>query len=355
MGSAGKLARGYDVAEVHELLRRLAAQLDAGRQVGSLIENAVFRTGMGIRGYDFGAVDWFLEQLRCQEDHGEPARMSDPWRDLAVANYFTGGGRADLTTRIAMPLRRALQIDRAQNEECLAQHCANAWRDFGQQPGTQLRWVLATGRNIYSVVRGELYTAEQQTVAFIRSRWWPETVRPTTVSAYGRTFTWKRVTGSAWPGIAEMVRRSDPGYGAGGSLDADTPDGRKRPAKASGLNRAVRALRVPIRELLDETGASILYASGQNYNFSAGACITFPDQRWLKFPVRGTEWKNAIMTAVDQDGNKVARYRYQALPDGHANEITVHPGRQLTTELVLALVISSPWLDSYFTSSGGGG
>ena len=119
-----------------------------------------------------------------------------------------------------------------------------------------------------------------------------------------------------------------------------------------------------MRELLDETGMPILYASGRNYNHSAGVCITFPDQRWLRFPVRGTRQANAIMTAVNQAGNKVARYRMigtipriSSLVPGlwKAIEITVHPGQQLTDELVLALVISAPWLASYFDQPGGGG
>jgi hypothetical protein len=45
------------------------------------------------------------------------------------------------------------------------------------------------------------------------------------------------------------------------------------------------------------------------------------------------------MTAVDQAGNKIARYR--------ARQITVHPDQSLTDELVLA-IISAPWLASYF-------
>jgi DivIVA domain-containing protein len=240
LGPTGKFTRGYDAAEVDELLGRIAAELDAGRQVRPLIENAVFRARTGTGGYDAQAVDWFLEQLR---------------------------------------------------------------------------WVLTSGRHLWSVLRGELLTAEQQAVASVRSRS-PDMDWPATVSAGGRTFTWKRVTGSAWPGIAEIVRRSDQDYGAGRSLDADTPDSRKPQATASSLKRAVRALREPIRELLNETGTPILYASGQNYNRGAGARITFPDQRWLKFPVRGTERANAIMTAVDQAGNKVARYRDQDIPDG---------------------------------------
>lgn len=63
-----------------------------------------------------------------------------------------------------------------------------------------------------------------------------------------------------------------------------------------------------------------------------------------------------IMTAVDQAGNKVARYRIIG-PGffGRPVEIIVHPDQQLTNELVLAIVISAPWLLSYFPDSGGGG
>lgn len=246
--------------------------------------------------------------------------MSDPWRDLAMGNWVTCRGPGDLANHTATPSQRARRKDRAQDRKCLARECADAWRDFGQQPGTQLRWVW-TGRYPRGAMHGELHTAERQTVASARSRWpaWP---RPTTVITGGRTFTWKPVTGSALPGIA-IIREL---------LDFD-----------------------PTRELLDETGTPVLCTSGKNFNFRAGACITFPDRRWLKFPVRGTESENGIMTAVDQAGNKVAQYKVIQEGDWLGNEITVHPGQQLTDELVLALVISAPWLGEYFTSSGGGG
>jgi len=58
------------------------------------------------------------------------------------------------------------------------------------------------------------------------------------------------------------------------------------------------------------------------------------------------------MTAVDQAGNRVAGYR--ALENGPI-QITVHPEWELTDELVLALVISAPWLKLYFEQPGGGG
>lgn len=68
------------------------------------------------------------------------------------------------------------------------------------------------------------------------------------------------------------------------------------------------------------------------------------------------------MTAVDQSGNKVARYKTLAkgLDPGRsfglsqAIEITVHPSRKLTDELTLALAISAGWLVSYFDRGQGG-
>ena len=70
------------------------------------------------------------------------------------------------------------------------------------------------------------------------------------------------------------------------------------------------------------------------------------------------------MTAVDQAGNTVARYR---LADKGRRlewksywnveipvEITVHPDWELTEERVLAIGISVPWLASYFETITGG-
>lgn len=66
------------------------------------------------------------------------------------------------------------------------------------------------------------------------------------------------------------------------------------------------------------------------------------------------------MTAVDQAGNSVVRYRIifpPGLPRPSIVEIAVNPGWELTDELVLAIAISAPWLGSYFSRpyEGGGG
>jgi DivIVA domain-containing protein len=303
---------GYDASEVDGLLRRVAVELDAGRPVGQLISNATFRR-RGMRGYDHEAVDWFLDQLRSREDHGDLAGTDlDPWRGLAVASFFSRSGPG------------------------LAEECAAAGRDFHQVPGTPLRWAWA------GAARRELQTAERQTIASFNGR--------STFSVGVRTFTRKRVLRSG-AGVAEIT---SPARDFGGHfLDRDTARSQKRLEKPSSqkLGLSGRLKLGYLGECRDESGAPVLYISGNHMNRSAGACITFPDQRWLRFPVRCTNRANAIMTAVDQGGNKVARYRVTGRLSATTVEITVHPEWKLADELVLAILISAPWLPCYFTSS----
>jgi hypothetical protein len=73
------------------------------------------------------------------------------------------------------------------------------------------------------------------------------------------------------------------------------------------------------------------------------------------------------MTAVDQAGNKAARYRFIDKSGRQERfwawgvrawspiEIVVHPDRKLTDELALTLALSADWLESYFNSPSGGG
>jgi DivIVA domain-containing protein len=300
----------YDASEVNDLLDRIAAELDAGRPAGPLIANAVFRTRS--RGYATGAADWLLEQLRQREDLSEMARTNaDPWRDLAAEPYCIRGEPGGLSGRVAEPSR---------------QEYADAWRDFGQQPGTRL-YLSPTG-----AVRYELRTAELQTVATVRRG--PHT----TLTAGGRTFTLKGVARSAWPGIAGTISRDQPA------------------APGHMLKRQTDKKDASLHQLLDETGTPVLYTAGAHIDRSDGGYIKFPGHRWLRFPVQGKRQENAIMTAVDQAGNKIARYRLARNETWRRRvEITVHPGQQLTDELTLVIALSAGWLRSYFQSSGGGG
>jgi DivIVA domain-containing protein len=298
---------GYDAFQVEDLLGRLATEVDAGRLIGSLLAKATFRrTGLRRPGYGRESVDWFLDQLRITEDRARSG--SDPWCHLAVADYFASSGPG------------------------LHQECAGAWRDFGQVPGTQLRWLWA------GLTRRELQTIEQHTIAYRRGTG--------TFSTGHRSFTVKTVTASSWPGVAEIADRYARDYD-GHFLDPDAPGTR--------LSKGFRRDRFKAAEYRDEAGRPVLYASERHIGRQARGRVTFPDQRWLRFPVRSTSRRDAIMTAVDQDGNKVARYRVTGRLWGTRVEITVHPDSRLTDELVLAILIAAPWLPKYFESEGGGG
>jgi DivIVA domain-containing protein len=256
---------GYDRSEVDDLLNRIAAELDAGRPAGPLIQNALFRKRPRA-GYHWRAVDLFLEQLLAAE--------------------------------------RGLQ---------------EIGHNSGQQPGTRLS-LVRTG-----IGRRELRTAEQQTVISVRDTWlgWRMTL-----SAGGKTLTWKLVPASSWLDIARTIssyRPGDPGhmrpnYYYEGQADKKDPG---------------------LRQLLDETGTPILFTGGITSG-QADGYIKFPGHRWLRFPVQGHRRKHAIMTAVDQAGNEIARYRL----NGRTVQITVH--QKLTDELTLAVALSAPWLHSRF-------
>jgi hypothetical protein len=292
---------GYDIPEVDELLARVAAELDAGRPAGPLIETAALRIRRWKRHYDIDAVDWFLDRFLAQ-DKPEPGGVNaDPWRDLAVA-----------------------QLTLADRD--FSRECAGAWNDFGQLPGVHLwrRWV----GGCY-----ELQTATREAIAFLQDTG----SELMAASIGGRSFSLRRLIGTASsssPGIAEITARS---FRDQRGHFAEAKHSRQQPAAR-------------IDELTDEAGTPILHVSGANTHTRTGACITFPDQRWLRFLVRGTERANAIMTAVDQAGNSVARYRITGhdFEPEHTVEIAVRPGRQLTDDLVLAIGISAPWLDWSF-------
>ena len=330
---------GYNASQVDELLCGTAAELDAGRSAAPLIKNATFRKRTASQRYDIDAVDWFLDQLLIHPDHREPAGPGfDPWCDLDVAQFTRAGG--------SRPAKQQGSLRRH-----FAGECATAWRDFGQQPGTYLRWEL-----VKSSVRpprvSELRTADQQTLASMRGA---RGSVPKTVSTAGRTFTLNtpkipaRSTAGSWPpGIAEAAAcswRDDAGRYAAGTM--------KDRVRRTMKNQLERIGARGVGEFVDDAGTPILFTSGLNFSHRACARVTFPDRRWLRFLVRGTKRANAIMTAVDQDGNKVARYRDtgRRFHPGEAVEIAVHPGRELTDELILVNAISARWLAGYFNSS----
>jgi DivIVA domain-containing protein len=333
---------GYETAAVDELLDRVATELDAGRPVAHLIEDATFpRQSMQLRGglvprggYDCAAVDWVLSQLRRQDD---PEARADPWRNLPAWRYSMASLDAS-AAELAGPARRgAARAARVRAAKDYARECAEACRDFGAQPGAQFS-LVKTG-----VARSELRTAEQYALVSVR------TVPARIFDRDGRTYRLSRVKAAQWPAVAAEIGDERPGS------PAHLP--RTELAPRTGTEAARRKDPVArkdwsLKSLADRAGLPVLYTGGGHIDRTAGGYVQFPGRRWLRFPVRGTERSNAIMTAVDQAGRQVARYM---IADRRAIDITVHPDQQLTDELILTLALTARWVSSFFDSSGGGG
>jgi hypothetical protein len=154
-----------------------------------VIENAALRRRRWGRRYDVDAVDWLLGQFLLRLGDFELAGIgADPWGDLAVARLDLGGvsGPAKLCAP-GKPSRGASRGYRAEQ-------CENAWRDFGQLPGTHLCWGSAGGRK-------ELRTAGEETLV---------SARRGTFSAGGRSFTFKGryAISTLPPGVAELFARA---------------------------------------------------------------------------------------------------------------------------------------------------
>jgi|SRR5215469_16910114 len=278
---------GYVRSQVDDLLRRVAAELDAGRPVRPLINSVGLRMGdrfPGRKNCDVDAVDWFLGQLRSEGGRDAGGFTGDPWHDILEVTQFGGRGPGDGLSYRAF-------------RKHFAQECARAWSDFGTLPGARLQWLCARKDN-------ELRDEAGQQLAALRRGW----ARAATASAAGRTFTF-------------------------------------RSARAKWKGRTRR-----VTELVDDAGLAAFNMTGENVRGSAQARIFFPDNQVLRFMVRGIRTETAIMTAVDQTGARVARYRNTATGFSQRAEIIVNPQWDLTTERLLAVLISAPWLSRYFAS-----
>jgi DivIVA domain-containing protein len=340
---------GYDTAAVGELLDRVAAELDAGRPAGPVIEGVIFPAATGdghgallgkSGGYDFVAVDGVVAQLRRQDD---PAVRADPWRDLPAWHYgmaIPEAGAADPVRawRQAAPPRAA----RRRAAKDYEQACADAWRDFSLAPGTQLS-LERTGM-FRSELRGDGYTLvsvqfklrlamENQTSTYCRD---------------GRTYTPSPVKKAQWPAVAAQIAAREPISAVHLPPTAPAP---RTGAKAARSQAPAAREGGRMYSLSDWTGLPVLYTGGSHLDGRAHGYVEFPGQRSFRFPVRGTARSNAIMTAVDQAGRPVARYRVAAesLSSGwRVIEITVHPDHGLTDELSLMLAVTAPWVWDYF-------
>lgn len=79
-----------------------------------------------------------------------------------------------------------------------------------------------------------------------------------------------------------------------------------------------------------ETNAPVVRGAGRNFGRRARMTLELPNGRHLRFPVRGTSPANAVMTAVDDKGDRLAKARSAR---GTGFEVVMPPHMPITTEL----------------------
>jgi hypothetical protein len=311
--------RGYAASQVDELLRRIAVEVDAGNSAAPLIEQARFTKVLW--GYDVLPVDWLLDQLRRPDGREPEGEGFDPWRGLGMVAQVRTSSRPERPAGgWGSYVRAQFSTDEWGQEPA---DFEAAWDGFGQLPGLKLR-LRKTG-----IRRRALVTADEQAIA---------TGRGSHVEAGGRKYRLRLAarTRSSHPAIAEVAACSIRDTAGHFAQPPDVP--------------SVLAPRWRVRVLCDYAGAAVLYLTGDPVDRRDRARITFPDRRSLRFHVRGTQRTNAIMTAVDQSGANLVRYRLA----GDTTEVIVNPGVPFSDELVPMVMVSAGLLGQYFLNSGGG-
>jgi hypothetical protein len=298
---------GYDARDVDAYLRRLADELDRGsdkREIGGEVR---FRRAGTLRsGYETCAVDLFLGRfidgptgdLRPpQTQSAAGIGSAAPWPDDPVSNWF----RREDSGHEQFKSRR--------------EGCSEAYSGFSGLPGTRLRMERS------ALDARRLFGDAGQSLAAIG-------ISSQTVVVGEYTYSQRK-----------------------GGIVVD-PDSVVRDAVSGRFAQKPLVGRLKRYEWIDKrSGQVVLWKAGNNVYHHASGVIGFPNGDWWRFPVRGTNGKNAIMTALDSSGSSVARYRLR-YPSHRwyrrTVDIVVHSGLRLNSEQVLALALSGPWLRDYF-------
>ena len=151
--SAGQ--RGYRAQDVDDLVNRVAAELDVGRPVGPLVENATLRKRERGRRYDVYAVDWLLGQFLLQPGQFGPAGIGDdPWRGVPVAQLAPDGVSGGPVPRYSW-----IMSSRRQSRASFARQCDRTWLDFDQLPARACGAGNSAGVTTTSDPKGSEYCA----------------------------------------------------------------------------------------------------------------------------------------------------------------------------------------------------
>jgi hypothetical protein len=107
------------------------------------------------------------------------------------------------------------------------------------------------------------------------------------------------------------------------------------------------------RQVVDAgTGRPILQTIGNHTPRNAGTVVLCLEQRWFRFPVKGSRLSNAVMTAVDEADTEVLWFRTTGR---QVADVVVSPECDLTPELLCVIELMASSLEEYFVPQGGGG
>jgi hypothetical protein len=269
-----------------------------------LIDGASFVTEK--EGFDQARVDLFLDEIRTQCDQ---EGATDPWQPLRVAAWVEKG---DLAAAAKAERGRALPIE---SEGALLLGVGGTIF----HPGRRLK--LPEGQVVARPSRGRLtlYGSDRQTV-----------------------YRQRRV---------KQIYEVPPDV-----VDLSMHQMRGRYLKHDALHAwewTEKKLAREVYELVEEaTGQVVLWRIGQHRDEYDGGFIVFADRQWVRFPVLGggtLSSRNHVMTALDQRGRRLVRYRLERLHE----TIRVNPTRQLDNSLLAAISITLGWLSNYNNPSGG--
>ena len=103
-------------------------------------------------------------------------------------------------------------------------------------------------------------------------------------------------------------------------------------------------------ELIDTwDGSAVLRVMGRHYGGKSDAVVAFSDLHQYRSPILGAGLSDGVMTAVDEEGNKVVRYREAKRRTTQTRsaakiEAVLNPALEVTADLLLLVAISSGFL-----------
>jgi hypothetical protein len=101
-----------------------------------------------------------------------------------------------------------------------------------------------------------------------------------------------------------------------------------------------------------------MISDSRHWNFKTAGVIQVPSRGHFRFPITGSHRGDAVMSAVDESGTSVIKYRnitkpHRTRPDGI--EVVVAPEADMELDSLFLLISSSSWwLRSFFATGSGG-